>query len=63
MFKSTKEAIEFILYTYNMSKYKLAKDLNAFPSSINQWLKGTRMSKPYADLIFELYDITITDVR
>lgn len=62
MFKTTKEAIEFILEKYCLTKYRLAKELNATPSSINQWLKYTRMSKPYADLIFKLYDITITDV-
>lgn len=62
MFKSTKEAIEFIIDTYGTTKYKLAKELGASPPSVNQWLKKTRMSKPYADLIFELYDITITDV-
>lgn len=63
MFKTTKEAIEFILKTYGITKYRLAANLGAAPASINQWLNKTRMTRHYADLIMDEYEIYITDVR
>ena len=61
MNKTTKEAIEFLISTLELTRYRLAAELGASPSSVQQWLKETRMSKAYADLVFKLYGITITD--
>ena len=58
---NTKEAVTFVLETEGLSKYALAKSLDAYPISVNQWLRGTRMSEPFAELFEELYGIKIDD--
>ena len=61
MNKTTKEAIQFIIDTYGLTKYRIAMQLGASAVSVSQWLNNTRMSKPYARVILKLYKITITD--
>jgi len=56
----TKAAVEEVLDT-GLSKYALAKALGCFPVSVNQWLRGTKMSDKYSDKFTELYGITIDD--
>lgn len=55
----TKEAVEFVLKAKGLTKYALAKSLNAAPVSVNQWLRGTRMSVSKAKLFKQLYLIDI----
>lgn len=55
----TKEAVEFVLNAKGLTKYALAKSLNAAPVSVNQWLRGTRMSASKAKLFKKLYFIEI----
>lgn len=58
----TKEAVEFVLNAKGLTKYALAKSLKAAPVSVNQWLRGTRMSAPKALLFKKLYLIEIEDI-
>lgn len=55
----TKEAVQFVLGSKGLTKYALAKSLNAAPVSVNQWLRGTRMSATKAALFKKLYFIEI----
>lgn len=55
----TKEAIEFVLNTKTITKYALAKSLGVAPVSVNQWLRGTRMSASKAELFKKVYLIEI----
>ena len=58
----TKDAVELVLDREGFSKYKLAKDLEvASSTSVNQWLRGTRMSVDVAVRFEELYNIKISD--
>ena len=57
---TTTEAINSIL-TSGRTKYSVAKELGCHPVSINQWLRGTKMSKEYADKVVELHGIKIDD--
>jgi len=61
MHKTTKEAIQFIIDTKGFTKYRIAMQLGASAVSVSQWLNNTRMSTPYARIIYKLYNITITD--
>lgn len=58
---NTKEAVEHVLKVYGITKYRLAQTMNASPTSINQWLGRTRMSKANADIFLELFNIEVTD--
>jgi len=57
----TKEAVAYILKEHQLTKYRLAQLLGAQPPSVDQWLRNTRMSKAYADIIKILFHIEITD--
>ncbi len=58
----TKEAVEFVLNAKGLTKYALAKSLKSAPVSVNQWLRGTRMSASKAMLFKQLYFIEIENV-
>ncbi len=55
----TKEAVEFVLSAKGLTKYALAKSLKSASVSVNQWLRGTRMSTTKAKLFKKLYFIEI----
>ena len=55
----TKEAVEYVLNAKGLTKYALAKSLKSAPVSVNQWLRGTRMSASKAMLFKKLYFIEI----
>ena len=57
---TTKEAVQVLLDS-GMSKYRLAKNLGLAPTSINQYLKGTKMSEATAKVVKAEYNITVTD--
>ena len=58
----TAEAVREVLRTKGLSKYALAKSLELSSStSINQWLRGTRMSTEVAERFKRQYGITISD--
>lgn len=59
---NTSEAVQEVLQTTGLSKYALAKSLDvASSTSVNQWLRGTRMSDTVAERFKEKYGITIDD--
>jgi predicted transcriptional regulator len=59
---NTADAVREVLRRENLSKYRLAKELRlATSSSINQYLRGTRMSESTAQRFFELYGIAVHD--
>jgi len=58
----TKDAVVLILTKHKLTKYALAKALNcAAAVSVNQWLRGTRMSYTIAEKFKTLYGIEIDD--
>lgn len=58
----TKSAVEAVLFRLRITKYAMAKQLGiASSTSINQWLRNTRMSHKTAKRFEELYGIRITD--
>lgn len=60
----TKDAVALVLKREGLSKYRLAKNLDmAGVASVNQWLRGTRMSAVSAGKFEALYNITISDVH
>ena len=64
-----KEAIRHVLDNYDIpSRYALARalsneTLNVQPIQINNYLKGTRVSKKVAERFLDLYNIVIIDVH
>ena len=58
---NTKTAVRYILDSQNLTKYGLAMSLGAAPPSVDQWLRGTKMSKSYKDIVMELYKVEIVD--
>lgn len=59
---NTQRAVEVALAYKGISKYQMAKDLGlASSTSINQWLRGTKMSTKFADKFKKLYGITVDD--
>lgn len=59
---NTSVAVSLVLDTKELTKYGLGKSLGMSATSVEQWLKGTRMSRKTADKFNELYDIEINDV-
>ena len=57
----TKEAVKHILDEHQLTKYRFAQLIGAQPPSVDQWLRNTRMSKAYADIIKTHFHIEITD--
>ena len=57
----TKEAVKHILAEHQLTKYRFAQLIGAQPPSVDQWLRNTRMSKAYANIIKILFHIEITD--
>lgn len=57
---TTKEAVN-ILISRGMSKYRIAKELDMSPVSVNHWLSKTAMSEKTAAKVKELFGIEITD--
>jgi len=58
----TAEAVREVLRTKGLSRYRLAKSLSmASSTSINQWLRNTRMSTEVAERFELLYGIEIDD--
>lgn len=58
---TTKEFVQWALETKGLTKYRLAMTLKLAPTSINQYLRGTRMSTVTADVVKSVYGVTIVD--
>lgn len=59
---NTTAAVEYVLSLTGLTKYRMAKELGlASATSINQWLRGTRMSEEFADKFEELYGVKVND--
>lgn len=59
---NTTEAVEYVLSLTDLTKYRMAKELGlASATSINQWLRGTRMSEEFADKFEALYGVKVND--
>lgn len=62
-FMTSQEAIKYILNTgLAQSKYALAKMFGVQPITIDNWLKGSKMSIKIADIMTFMFDICITDI-
>jgi len=60
--KSTVEAVEYVLGLTDLTKYRMAKELGmASATSVNQWLRGTKMSEATAAKFEELYGVEVND--
>lgn len=57
---TTKEAIEHEL-SKGITKYRIAQLLHCAPVSVNQWLRGTKMSDMYKDKFKEVFGVEIDD--
>lgn len=54
------DAIAFIIKVNELTEYRLAKQLGCSTTSVHCWAKGrTKMSSKYADLVKQIYGITI----
>lgn len=60
---NTTEAVEYVLdLCEDLTKYRMAKDLEmASATSVNQWLRGTKMSEETAAKFESLYGVKIDD--
>lgn len=59
----TKEAVSFVLETYDITPYRLAKNLGLQPIMISNYLdNGVRMGKDTAKRFHALYGIEIADI-
>ena len=58
----TTEAVTYVLSVTELTKYRMAKELGLVSAtSINQWLRGTKMSEAFAVKFEELYGVKIDD--
>lgn len=57
---TTSQAIQ-ILLNRGLTKYRIAVRLGMAPVSVNQWIKGVRMSQSSADKMLTEFNIRITD--
>jgi DNA-binding NarL/FixJ family response regulator len=57
---TTQQAV-MVLLGRGLTKYRIAVRLNMAPVSVNQWLRGVRMSKTTATKVMEEFNIEITD--
>ena len=58
---NTKEAVQKVLDDNNFSKYELAQRLTCAPVSIDQWLRGTKMSIGYRNIFLDKFGVEIND--
>jgi predicted transcriptional regulator len=59
---TTAEAVATVLAERApLSKYRLGLMMQSTATSVNQWLKGTRMGADNAKLFREQFDIEVTD--
>lgn len=58
---NTQQAVAFVLEMHDITKYRLAQQMSAAPVSVNQWLKGTKMSPANIKLFNDLYNVEIKD--
>lgn len=58
---TTKDAVAKVLVDRGITKYRMAKDMDAFPISVNQWLSGTKMNDQNRVLFLALYGVAIDD--
>lgn len=57
----TKNAVAKVLKEEDISKYRMAKDLDKQPIMIDNYLKGTRMGVKTAEKFLTLYGVEISD--
>lgn len=58
---TTAQAVNYVLVREGLSKYRLAKILGCAPVSVNQWLRGTKMSDFYKHSMFNTFGVKIDD--
>lgn len=59
--RATSQQAVTILLGRGLTKYRIATRLGMAPVSVNQWLKGVRMSQATALLVKQEFGIEITD--
>jgi hypothetical protein len=58
----TAEAVGYVLDVTGLTKYRMAKELGLVSAtSINQWLRGTKMSEAFVSKFEELYGVQVDD--
>jgi len=57
----TSVAVAKVISDRGITKYKLSQEMDCFPTSINQWLTGTKMCASNRLLFFVNYGIKIDD--
>jgi len=58
---NTQDAVTHVLAERKITKYRLAMELGCDPTSVNQWLRNTKMSEHYKKVFHNLYGIEIDD--
>ena len=57
----THAAVQEVINKHKLTKYRLAMMIGATPPSVDQWLRGTRMSPAYKVKFNELFGVKIND--
>jgi len=59
--QATSQQVVLILLNRGLTKYRIATRLGMVPVSVNQWLKGVRVSQATAKKIKDEFNIEVTD--
>jgi hypothetical protein len=60
---STSEAVYYVMKKHNLTKYAIAVQVGAAPTSAYQWARNTRMSEYFAAEFERVFNVYITDRR
>lgn len=58
---TTAEAVQYVLDTKHITKYRLAMEMISSPSSVDQWLSGTKMGAINRDVFKQTFNVEIQD--
>ena len=58
---NTKQAVEYVMKTQNLTAYSVATAVGAPAVSGYQWLKTTKMSQHYRDKFFEVFKVRVVE--
>ena len=58
---TTAEAVQYVLDTKNITKYRLAMHMLSSPSSVDQWLSGTKMGTVNREAFKQTFNVEIQD--
>ncbi len=58
---TTAEAVQYVLDTKHITKYRLAMRMLSSPSSVDQWLSGTKMGATNRKAFKQTFNVEIQD--